>query len=311
MPPDDELVRDRETIFDGVDRGIANLREQQAVSQVEASDDSFGAPKLEDVDGIGPSTAKKLERAGVDRPEELARLTPSQIAAVDGVGPKRADKLASQFQFQQSTRFEKPQATPEDVREAQADRSPEARRADRSFNAEVTLDEEEWLEDPNGLDFPGVDTIPEQRRAERAREAAKRSGVSDVEATSLSGKAQGNTSGGNVKIDASGADPVSTLAHEVGHNVEPERGYAEENIFGDDEELRNQAAKLSVRTRFTLGDTTPDNIRDAFQQDEDSELFADAVGAAIEEPQAARREAPELLSEIESEFGGILPGNRN
>lgn len=297
-------------ITDSVNAGVARLRESEGVSRTPSDPSSFGTPDLEDVDGVGPATADKLREAGVNNPNELTRLTPSQLEAVDGIGAKRADKIARKYQYGPQYRFQNPESDPQDVREAHSERSPEARRADRSFNAEITLDEEEWLENPAQHDFPGVDTVPEARRAERARTAAQRAGAKAVESGNLSGNTQGRQTGGRIQVDPSENDPVSTFAHEVGHLVEPKRGFAEENIFEDSEELRQQAATLSERRRFTLESTTPDDVRDKFTQDEDSELFADAVGVAIEEPRAARREAPELVSKIEQEFPGELPGRR-
>jgi predicted flap endonuclease-1-like 5' DNA nuclease len=312
--PTTDLLAEADFIPDAVDRGVAELREQQAVSRVPREEGAFSTPSLEDVDGIGPSTADKLRDAGVNKPEELTRLTPSQIERVDGIGPSRADKLADTFQYSQQARFQKSTSDPSDVREKHAERSKKARIADRSFNAEITLDEDEWLSDPDKYDFPGVDTVPEQRRAERASAAADRVGVNVVDAGELSGQTMGRQSGGRVSVDPGAADPVSTLAHEVGHAIEPSRGFAEENIFEDSEELRDQAGELSARRRFTTSEMSGGEIRDYIgggAQDEDAELFADAVGVAIEEPRAARREAPELISKIEREFGDILPGRRS
>lgn len=314
MPNETNRVPVADQMRDRIDSGVATLREQQATTRVDNDPTSFAPPSLEDVDGIGESTAEKLREAGVDTPEELSRLTPRQLTAVDGVGQKRADSLAETFQFGSQTRFERPEADPQDVREAHQDRSQEARTADRSFNAKITLDENKWLNNPEEYDFPGVDTIPEQRRAERARTAAQRSdNIDRVSAKSLAERVQGRFSGGEVSVDAGAADPVATLAHEVGHGIEPRRGFGEEEIFGDSEELRDQAAKLSARRRFTVNDTDPETMRDRIgggTQDEDAELFADVVGAAIEEPRAARREAPDVVSKIEQEFSGVLPGKR-
>ena len=305
------LERSR-NITDNIDRGIAELREQQSTMRVD-TDDDFGVPKIEDVDGVGPATADKLRDAGVDHVEELSRLTPGQIEHVDGIGPRRADKIARRFQYDQQVRFEKSSSDPEDVRRAHANRSRRARIADRSFNAQITLNEDKWLSNPEKYDFPGVDTVPEQRRAERARAAARRSGTDMISAGRIEGQAEGRASGGRVDVDPSAGDPVSTLAHEIGHVMEPNRGFAETEVFGDSEELRNQAAKLSKRRRFVLNDPDVADVRDRLGrglQDEDAELFADAVGSAIEEPRAARREAPELMSEIEQQFGDVLPGRR-
>jgi hypothetical protein len=314
MSRDDPLVEDRESIFDSIERGIGTIRETQATQRVESDEtDQFGfskAPTLEDVGGVGPATADKLRAAGIDKPEELSRTTPNELELIDGIGPKRADKIADTFNFSSDIRFNKKTDVPEEVRKKQADRSKDARRTDRSFNATPTFDEEEWLDDPNQFDFPGVDTIPEQRRAERAADAAERTGVSSIDSANLPGQTQGRQAGGSIEVDTTSVDPVSTLAHEVGHAIEPERGFAESEIFDDSEELRNEAAKLSARRRFTAGKDDPEFIRERISQDEDSELFADAVGVAIEEPRAARREAPNIVSEIEQEFPSLLPGKR-
>lgn len=311
---DEEIVKEERTISNRLSKGVARLRETQVVNRVESDEtDTLGIekrPTLEDVDGVGPATADKLRDAGVDTPLELARITPHQIEQIEGVGPKRAGQIARKFQYGQDIRASPDESTPDDVREANADRSSTARRTDRSFNAKLTLDEDEWLENPDRLDYPGVDNIPEQRRAERGKTAARQSGVSGVETGSLPGRTQGRQAGGRIEVDTQGVDPVSTFAHEVGHAIEPQRGFAEEAIFEEDEELRDQAAKLSTRRRFTAGKEDPDFIRENLEQDEDMELFADAVGVAIEEPRAARREAPELISKIEQEFPKVLPGKR-
>ena len=58
-------------------------------------------------------------------------------------------------------------------------RSKASRTADESFNAPITLDEEEWARNKNKLDYPGVDTINEvyyARRAERFHKKIKKKG---------------------------------------------------------------------------------------------------------------------------------------
>lgn len=286
-----------ETIRDRVDEGIAAIRESAGADEFES--EGFSS-SLTDVDGIGPATAEKLRDAGIERPVELARVTPTQIEAIDGIGAKTADALAKKFQFRRSGRFGQPDV-PEKVREAHADRSPEARRADRSFNAETTLDGDEWLDDPNGLDYPGVDTVPEQRRAERTREKARRAGVT-VELSSLPGQQSGEFSAGTTKVDpASSFDPVSSLAHEVGHAADSQLGSSTDRLSDsllEDDELRDEAESLAVRRRATV--SSADQIESAYnERDVPSELFADAFAVATEEPRAAKREAPNLVREIE------------
>lgn len=53
-----------------------------------------------------------------------------------------------------------------DPREIQQQRSPEARAADSGQDAPLTSDPLEWASDPNGKDFPGVDTGPTFREQE-------------------------------------------------------------------------------------------------------------------------------------------------
>jgi len=68
-------------------------------------------------------------------------------------------------------------------------RSQKSRVADESFNAPITLDEEEWARNKNKLDFPGVDTINEvyyARRAERFHKKVKKKGYVNTIETSNS-----------------------------------------------------------------------------------------------------------------------------
>jgi hypothetical protein len=68
-------------------------------------------------------------------------------------------------------------------------RSKASRTADESFNAPITLDEEEWARNKNKLDFPGVDTINEvyyARRAERFHKKIKKKGYVTTIETSKS-----------------------------------------------------------------------------------------------------------------------------
>lgn len=282
-------------ITDAVERGMAEVRAQTTVSLT----DSY---KLKDIDGIGPATAEKLNDAGIETAEQLSRVTPNQLEMIDGIGAKKADQLSRQFQYSR-TRFDSPSdGVPEDVEERMAERSPEARQADRSFNAPLTFDEEQWLEDPNRWDYPGVDNIPAQRRAERTKEKAQR-GSFNIDASSIPGRASGRQAGGTVQVDVGGSfDPVSTVAHEVGHAAESSmagRGGISETLF-EDEQVREEAEELAVRRRKMA--TSFDSIEAAYdERDIDSELFADAFATATEEPRAAKRMAPNLFRKLQDE----------
>lgn len=52
-------------------------------------------PELTDVSGIGPARAKKLQKAGVKSPKQLARLKPSTVAEKADIATARAKKLVS------------------------------------------------------------------------------------------------------------------------------------------------------------------------------------------------------------------------
>jgi len=141
--------------------------------------------------------------------------------------------------------------------------------------------------------------VPEQRRANRVREKAKR-GEFNVESGSLGGGTSGQASGNTAKVDVGQSfDPVSSLAHEVGHLADAKLGgYGEENkeIF-EDETVKKQAEKLAVRRRPMA--SSADSIKDAYgERDYESEIFADAFAVATEEPRAAKREAPDLFKEL-------------
>lgn len=121
------------------------------------------------------------------------------------------------------------------------ERSKKERIADESFRStEVTDDYQEWRSAPGRKDFEGVDTIPPERkkqRAESALETAQDVGIVEnfVEADSteglpgeggnsgfsvLKGSHDSTTSSVGVRADLEGEDRQSTLAHEVGHAVD-------------------------------------------------------------------------------------------
>lgn len=288
------MVEDYRYISDTAERGMAELRAQTTASQTDAFD-------LEELDGVGPATAKRLKQAGIETPEQLARVTPNQLAEIQGIGQKKADQLSRQFQYGR-TRLDTPDSVPEDVEGRMAKRSPEARQADRSFNAPLTFDEEKWLEDPNRWDYPGVDTVPAQRRAERTTEKAQRGGFR-INPGSLPGGVAGRQTGDTANVDVgSSFDPVSTAAHEIGHAAESSiagRGGLSEQLF-DDEQVREEAEQLAVRNRKMA--TSFDSIEAAYdERDIDSELFADAFAVATQEPRAAKREAPTLFRKLQDQ----------
>jgi len=289
------MVRDARHITNKTERGMAELREQQSVSRSDGW-------KLESVDGIGPSTAQKLNEAGIEKVGELSRVTPNQLEKVDGIGPAKADKLAGEFQYSPN-RFGSPgDDDSEKAREDMAERSPVERRTDRSYNAPITFDYDTWSEAPDRYDMPGVDTVPEQRRAERTTKKAKRGGFG-INPGKIRGGASGKATGDTANVDVgSSFDPVSTAAHEVGHLAESSiagRDGVSSELFQDDG-LKEEAEELAVRRRSMV--SSAETIKDAYHEDDyESELFADAFAVATEEPRAAKREAPNLVRKLQDE----------
>jgi len=293
-------VRRVEDIADPVDREMAYIREASVGREFDT--DVLAPERLEDVEGIGPATAKKLKEAGIEKPRQLARVTHSQLEAVEGIGPKTADAIGLKFNYRRDARFDAPE-TPPEVSEAMASRSAVARLTDRSSNAPITLDPDEWLDNMARLDFPGVDTIPEQRRAKRVREIARQAPVR-IASGDLPEGVSGRLSGGLAKVSTyESFDPVSSLAHEIGHAVDFERGDSTGLLSDDffDEELREEAKTLAVRRRPMV--RSPESIEEAYaDRDFDAELFADAFASATEEPAATRRIAPNLFRKLQNEF---------
>lgn len=180
----------------------------------------------------------------------------------------------------------------------QTERSDRARGVDEEYNAPVTTDFEKWKENPNRFDFPGVDTIPDDRRQKRAADFAAEAQSSGVVenfeiGTGVFGDSspgtRGSASGDTVLVDTSrAADAGQTLAHEVGHKVE-ERVREREGELFTSESAQQDAETLSTQLR---GD--PD---DAYRSS-DSELFADAVAASVLAPRRTERDAPEFVEDL-------------
>lgn len=181
----------------------------------------------------------------------------------------------------------------------QEERSARARDVDDNYNAPVTTDYEKWQENPNRLDFPGVDTIPAEKRQQRAATfAANAQEAGLVEnfeiGTGLFGESspgtRGSASGSTVEVDTSRAfDAAETLAHEVGHKVEEQVRDRESSLFmGDSDEQAAETLTTQLRGK-------PD---DAYRES-DSERFADAVAATVLSPRRAKRDAPAFVESLQ------------
>lgn len=208
--------------------------------------------------------------------------------------------------------------------EHMAERSPAERRTDRSFNAKLTLDVEVWEQNPDHYDYPGVDTIPKSRRLERTQNkfetAFRKEEVSKVSAKDRDADRFGfhRPQSQTIAVDTGLAtDPEATLAHELGHAVDkaiaPDgvEGYAAENegVF-ENAETREQAEQLAERRRARPMERILQSYEDKDYPFE-RELFADVYAEMLEEPRAAKREAPQAVRAIEEMTAGtgFLPGS--
>lgn len=308
----------------GLERGFREIEDNPFV--VDQRDDGR-ISELEDLDGVGPKTVRKLRDAGITQPSDLYGLSQEQIAAVNGIGPKTAAKLRNQI-AQRGRRIQKRgfgEDRIEKARDYHAERSPEERRTDESFNAKIALSYDKWKSNPDQYDMPGVDTIPRERRLERTREAAEvlsREGlVENIEATPSgprAGGVSGNATGTTARVKTAQNDPESTLAHELGHLADKAgggRASLTNALFGPnmgeadsdrEKELREQGAKLASRRRRG-GTMDPEWIEERAEQGNFggggfNEIFADAFAEFVEEPRRAKSEAPDLFQELRSEF---------
>lgn len=179
------------------------------------------------------------------------------------------------------------------------ERSARERSVDEQYNAPTTTDLERWEDKPNRFDFPGVDTIPQKTRQERASSFAAKSQetglVDQFEiGTGVFGEGnvgtRGNATGRTVQVDTSRAfDASQTLAHEVGHKVEETVRERDGTLF-DNESDKEAAKTLSTQLRGF-----PD---DPYRQS-DSELFADAVAASALSPRRVERDAPKFAERLD------------
>lgn len=70
-----------------------NLESQDELAQTPEEDSSRDFRELEDIDGIGPDLAEKLEEAGYETPEDLGDASDEELLKVDGVGPSTLKKI--------------------------------------------------------------------------------------------------------------------------------------------------------------------------------------------------------------------------
>jgi predicted flap endonuclease-1-like 5' DNA nuclease len=94
-------------IRDVADEPTQNLTQIEGVGEARAEElknaaataNSADFEELEDLDGVGNTTARKLRDAGIRDPHELRGKRQSTIAAIDGIGPKRAARIRADVEF--------------------------------------------------------------------------------------------------------------------------------------------------------------------------------------------------------------------
>lgn len=66
-----------------------NDLKEEALTRLEGTSEGDSQDSLEEVDGIGPDLAEKLQEAGYHSPQDLKSASDEELLAVDGLGPSR------------------------------------------------------------------------------------------------------------------------------------------------------------------------------------------------------------------------------
>lgn len=230
---------------------------------------------------------------------------------LDGAAAQGVSLPSSPAQFAKATADNPHQ----DVMDA---RSRKARIADRSTTADNTVNDfGEWAAQPNRRDFPGVDTLSEQYRANRIDDVAdlvlEQGVVRDIKVHDelYGGGAAGEFGTGDAGILIAGErrDSHRHLAHEIGHaldfaaaeELDSSDEFGSQTAFkeADDEKVEQAADELSGIWDERGRDkplTNTDYLNDP------RELAADFAALAFEDPQRAKKRAP-TAQEVFSEVG--------
>ena len=200
-----------------------------------------------------------------------------------------------------------------EAEEIHSERPKSEQQADEDSNEPVTTELGEWEGDLEGLDYPGVDTVPHEKLLNRAQEVlASAEGLGFVNTVEMPADIYNPKCKGEfkkvpkkIRVDTESDDFLGyrqgpVLAHETGHafdvgvgNHGELAGYDErEREVFDTQEALQQARKISERLRGTI----PSGIGDYTSYREDrEELFADVFASIVIEPEAAVREGPEAV----------------
>lgn len=95
-------------IRDVADEPIQKLMQIEGIDEATADDLKSAAATanrpdfedLQDLDGVGNTTAKKIRRAGISDPHELRGKSQREISAIDGIGPKRAARIRADVEYE-------------------------------------------------------------------------------------------------------------------------------------------------------------------------------------------------------------------
>lgn len=137
MPPNRRRLVD----VNGIGRQLANNLSQQGLSVYDAWE--LSTEELQVYDGIGPQLASQIKQEVGDKNEN--RTTGSVSA--EGIRTPIGD---FKVELGDKDRAE--------VRDTKHERTDEARRIDQQRRAPITLDVEQWINNKDRFDYPGVDT---------------------------------------------------------------------------------------------------------------------------------------------------------
>lgn len=95
-------------IRDVADEPIQNLTQIDGIDEDTADDLKSAAAtanrpdfeELDDLDGVGDTTERKLRRSGISDPHELRGKSQRELTAIDGIGPKRAARIRADVEFE-------------------------------------------------------------------------------------------------------------------------------------------------------------------------------------------------------------------
>lgn len=212
--------------------------------------------------------------------------------------------------------------TQERAQEIHEQRPEAEQRRDEARHEPITRDLEEWRNNKNTRDFPGVDTVPpelRQQRANAAEEVARSSfGLTsverDVDFSNPNARGRYFREVSEIETNASDDDfpgwgEAATLAHEVGHAVDDgvdlKTGFASERgeVF-QTEQQEQEATELSERVRGPISEV--DMPRFKSYRHKSREKTADTFTSMVIEPERADDIAPNATTQFKSVYDSFF-----